>query len=215
MSIVDLANQVAPDAPAAGRSRLFVDPTSKVLSIRDDAGNITTLSDLANASVAAQGPGFAADTYLAGSNVALGNRVPKVRTLYQCTFDVSKTAAGTVAPVIILRIGTLGTTADAARVTFTFPAQTAAADVGTFSIWALFRTVGAGTAAVVQGRAHLVHKGTATGLTGLSIEPGPTVQAVSAGFDSAVASSIIGLSVNGGTSAAWTVQLVEAKVENI
>jgi hypothetical protein len=213
MSAVNLANQVAPAAPSAGRSRLFVDPVTKLLSLIDDAGTIQTLADVTNASVAAQGPGFAADTYLAGSNIALGNRLPKTRTLYQCTFDVSKTAAGTATPIIIVRIGTAGSTADAARVTFTFPAQTAIADVGTFSVWALFRTVGA--SGIVQGRANLIHRGPTTGLTGLSVEPGPTVQAVSAAFDTAIANSIIGLSVNGGGSAAWTVQLVEAKVENI
>jgi hypothetical protein len=213
MSYIDLANQIAPDAPASGRSRLFFDPVTKLLTMRDDAGVISTLADVTNGSIAAQGPGFAADTYLVGSDVRLGNRLPKARTLYQCTFDVSKTAAGTATPIIILRIGTAGSTADAARVTFTFPAQTAIADVGTFSVWALFRSVGA--AGIVQGRANLVHRGPTTGLTGLSVEPGPTVQAVSAAFDTAVANSIIGLSVNGGGSAAWTVQLVEAKVENI
>jgi hypothetical protein len=213
VSAVRLVNQLAPDAPPAGQTRLFVDPVSKLLSLRKDDAEIVTLADVTNASITAQGPGFAADTYLVGSSINLGNRLPKARTLYQCTFDVSKTAAGTATPIIILRIGTAGSTADAARVTFTFPAQTAIADVGTFSIWALFRSVGA--AGIVQGRANLVHKGPTTGLTGLSVEPGPTVQAASAAFDTAIANSIIGLSVNGGTSAAWTVQLVEAKVENI
>jgi hypothetical protein len=213
MSTHRLVNQAAPDTPPAGQTRLFVDPVSKLLGLRKDDGEIVTLADVTNASIAAQGPGFAADTYLVGSDVRLGNRLPKARTLYQCTFDVSKTAAGTATPIIILRIGTAGSTADAARVTFTFPAQTAVADVGTFSVWVLFRSVGA--AGIVQGRANLVHRGPTTGLTGLSVEPGPTVQAVSAAFDTAIANSIIGLSVNGGTSAAWTVQLVEAKVENI
>lgn len=215
MADILLDVQSPPATPAAGQAVIYVDNVSKKLSQKDDTGKVDTLDDFLNNSVAAQGPGFAADTYLIGSSIPLLSVVPRVGTLYQCTFDVAKTAAGTVAPAIIVRVGTLGTTGDAARLTFTFPAQTAIADVGTFTVWALFRTVGAGTAAVLQGRANLIHKGTATGLTGLSIEPGPTVQATSAGFDSTVANTIIGLSVNGGTSAAWTVQLVESMVTNI
>lgn len=215
MADILIDNQSPPATPASGQTVLYVDSASKKLSQKDDAGKVDTLDDFINQSVAAQGAGFASDTYLTGSSIALLSAVPRVGTLYQCTFDVSKTAAGTAAPVIILRVGTLGTTGDAARLTFTFPAQTAIADVGTFTIWALFRTVGAGTAAVLQGRANLIHKGTATGLTGLSIEPGPTLQVTSAGFDSTVANSILGLSVNGGASAAWTVQLAEAMVTNI
>lgn len=215
MADILLDVQSPPATPAAGQAVIYIDSASKKLSQKDDTGRVDTLDDFLNFSVAAQGPGFAADTYLTGSSVAFLSVLPRVGTLYQCTFDVAKTAAGTAAPVIIVRMGTLGTTSDAARLTFTFPAATAIADVGTFSVWALFRTVGAGTSAVLQGRANLIHKGTATGLTGLSIEPGPTVQVTSAGFDSTVASSIIGLSVNGGTSAAWTVQMVEANLQNI
>lgn len=213
MADILLDVQSPPPTPAAGQAVIYVDSVSKRLSTKDDAGLVATVVDLTNASVAAQGAGFAADTYLIGSSIALLSAVPRVRTLYQCTFDVAKTAAGTVAPVLILRFGTLGTTGDAAILTFTFPAQTAIADVGLFTVWALFRSVGA--AGVLQGRAALTHKGTATGLTGLSIEPGPVVQVTSAGFNTALANAIMGLSVNGGTSAAWTVQLVEALVTNL
>lgn len=215
MADILLDTQSPPATPAAGQAVLYVDNVSKKLSQKDDTGKIDTLDDFINQSVAAQGAGFATDTYLTGSSIALQSAVPRVGTLYQCTFDVSKTAAGVAAPVIIVRVGTLGTTGDATRLTFTFPAQTAIADVGTFTVWALFRTVGAGTAAVLQGRSNLIHKGTATGLTGLSIEPGPTLQVTSAGFDSTVANNIIGLSVNGGASAAWTVQMVESLISNI
>jgi hypothetical protein len=207
--------QSPPATPSAGQAVIYVDNVSKKLSTKNDAGVIDTIDDILNNSVAAQGAGFATDTYLTGSSIPLLSVVPKVGTMYQCTFDVSKSAAGTAAPVLIVRYGTVGTVADTARLTFTFPAQTAIADVGMFTVWALFRTVGSATTAVLQGRAALTHKGTATGLTGLSVEPGPVVQVTSAGFDSTVASSIIGLSVNGGGSAAWTVQLVEAMVSNL
>ena len=43
---------------------------------------------------------------------------------------------------------------------------------------------------------------------------GQAVQNTSGGFDSTVADLGIGASVNGGTSAAWTVQLVDAELLN-
>ena len=156
-----------------------------------------------------QGAGFSTDTYLVGSNISIPSGYPRVGTLYHATFDVSKTGAGTATPVIVLRIGTLGTTADAAICTFTFSAGTANADLGIFEVWGLFRTVGATTTAVVQGRAEARHGLSAT--TGLISLVSQTLQVTSSGFDSTVANSIMGLSVNGGASAAWTVQLVASE----
>lgn len=160
-------------------------------------------------SVSAQGAGFATDTYLVGSSIALPAGSPYVGSTYHCVFDVAKTAAGTATPIITLRIGTAGSTADAAICTFTFTAGTAAVDVGTIEVWATFRTVGSGTSAVLQGRAQIKHNLSITGLVNLV---SPTLQVTSAGFNSTTASTIIGLSVNGGLSAAWTVQLVRSEL---
>ena len=169
-------------------------------------------SILFNNSVASQGAGFATDTYLVGSNIQIPNTGPKVGTKYVCRFDAVKTAAGTATPIVNLRIGTNGSTADTARCTFTWTAGTAAADTGTFEISGIFRTVGASTSAVIQGRGELRHGTSAT--TGLVNLVAPTLQSTSSGFDSTVANSIIGLSVNGGASASWTVQLVDAELLN-
>ena len=162
-----------------------------------------------NQSTAAQGPGFAADTYLTGSSINV-NGLLKAGTRYKLVFDVNKTAAGVAAPTIIVRFGTAGTTADAARATLTFLAQTAAADDGTFEVYVTFRTVGA--TGVIQAIGTLTHRLQITGLANL---PSPTVRATSAAFDTTVANSIIGVSVNGGASASWTVQLVQATLENL
>jgi hypothetical protein len=51
--------------------------------------------------------------------------------------------------------------------------------------------------------------------TGLSNSPGPVRRATSAGFNSAVANAVLGVSVNGGSLAAWTVSLVQANLENL
>jgi hypothetical protein len=210
MADISLDVQSAPSTPAAGKAILYVDSTSKKLSTINDAGVIDTMDNLPNRSTAAQGPGFATDTYLTGSSISIPPGVLKIGAMYRCTFDVSKTAAGTATPIVIVRFGTNGTTADTARLTFTFTAGTAAADVGMFDIYALFRTVGA--SGVMQGRARITHNLSITGIVNLV---SPTLQVTSGAFDTTVANSIIGCSVNGGASAAWTVQLVEAELANI
>lgn len=160
-----------------------------------------------NSSVTSQGAGFSTDTYLTGSNIAIPSGSPYVGTVYRCIFTVSKTAAGTATPIVQLRIGTAGTTADTSICSFTFSAGTAATDVGRFEVTALFRTVGSGTSAIVQGHCGLISQPT-TGFSSLL----KGVQTTSSGFNSTTASSIIGVSVNGGTSASWTVQLVRAEL---
>lgn len=163
--------------------------------------------EYANQSVSSQTP-FASDTYLTGSNIPIPAGGPYVGTKFRLIFDVTKTAAGTATPIITVRIGTLGTTADAAILVFTFGAGTAAIDVGQFIIDCVFRTVGSGTSAVLEGTAQLISNLTTTGISNAV-----KVKAVtSAGFNSTTASSIIGASYNGGASAAHTIQLVRSEL---
>lgn len=161
-----------------------------------------------NYSVASQGTDFSSDTYLLGSNIAIPTGAPAVGTLYKLTFDLAKSAAGTATPVITVRVGTNGTTADAAVCAFTFAAGTAAADTGVFDVLCLFRTVGSGTSAVVQGQAKLTSNLTTTGISNAV----KALQVTSSGFNSTVASSIIGASYNGGASSAHTIQLLRAEL---
>lgn len=214
MATITVTTNTAPATPSTGAVTLYVDSTTKLLTVKDDAGTTTTNPLWKfNQSVAAQGPGFATDTYLVGSAISLPSGYPRVGTAYHASFDISKTAAGTATPVVALRIGTAGTVSDTAICTFTFSAGTAAADLGTCEISAVFRTVGSGTSAILQGRAEIRHGLSAT--TGLISLVSQTLQVTSSGFDSTVASSIIGLSVNGGASAAWTVQLVQSELRAV
>jgi len=181
-------------------------------SYNDGANTITLPAGgaapvLFNQSVAQQ-QGFATDTYLAGSSIATA-RV-KVGTRYHLIFDAAKTAAGTATPIITVRYGTAGAIGDTARATLTFLAGTAAADDATFDVWITFRVVGA--SAVIQAVSQCRHR---LSVTGFQVQPGTTVRATSGTFDSGVANSIIGVSVNGGASASWTVQLVQAELENL
>jgi hypothetical protein len=174
---------------------------------------VESYNSIENASTSTPGAGFAADTYLAGSSILIPTLgVLKATSIYRCQFDVTKTAAGVATPIINLRFGTAGTTADTSRGTHTFPAQTAAADGGVFSLVAVFRTVGSGTSAVLASRCILNHNLAATGL---STSNGPLTTALSGGFDSTPAGSIIGVSLNGGTSAAFTITVVEAELLNL
>lgn len=148
------------------------------------------------------------DTYLTGSNLAIPSGFPIVGSEYRCVFDVTKTNAGLVAPVITLRIGTAGTTADAAVLTFTMGAGTGAVDTGIFEIRARFRTVGAGTSAVLVGLLRLTSNLTTTGISN-------AVKArvvVSAGFNSTTANLIIGCSYNAGSAAVHTVEQVNSEL---
>lgn len=167
-----------------------------------------------NAAVSIPGAGFSSDTYLVGSSCAIPNSSLQAKSVYHLVFNVVKTAAGTATPIINLRFGTNGSTADTSRGTFTFTAGTAVADEGVFEIWATFNTVGSGSSAVIQSLATCRHRLSVTGITGAAAVSEPEI-ATSGGFDSTVSSSIIGVSVNGGASAAWTISFVFAELTNL
>lgn len=163
-----------------------------------------------NFSTANQGAGFATDTYVTGSNILIPAQLPRAGTIYTCEISGSKTAAGTATPIINLRVGTGAAVGDASRGTFTFSAGTAATDQFRIRIQALFRTVGGGTSAVLQSHCEAISQPT-TGFSSLL----KGIWQTSGGFDSTVASSYIGVSVNGGASAAWTVYQVLSYLENV
>jgi hypothetical protein len=151
------------------------------------------------------------DTYLTGSSIAVPAGL-QVGSIYRCMFYVTKTAAGVAAPVVSVRFGTNGTTADTAVCTLTFPAQSGAIDTGMFEIEAIFRTVGSGTSAVLVAVGKISHALASTGFS--TSNNGLTLNA-SSGFNSTTAASIIGVSANGGASAVWSVTAVRAELRNV
>jgi hypothetical protein len=166
------------------------------------------------ASVAAQTLGTA-DTYVTGSGLTVVPSRLQAGSFYRCVIDLAKTAAGTAIAVATVRMGTLGTTGDAAICTLTFPsAQTAAVNNGTLRIYVNFRSVGAGTAAVVQAILNLELQTAAVGFISAGAAIGPPVRATSAGFNSSTVTKI-GVSINAGASSAWTTQLVQTDLLNI
>jgi len=168
--------------------------------------------DRHNASVANQAIGGNTDVYIAGSNVDIPQGKAKAGTKYRLKFNVVKTANGTAAPVLSIRVGTAGAVGDAARAALTFAPQTAVIDEGVFEIEADFRTVGAGTAAVLQALGVIGHRLAATGL---STSNNSVAINTGGGFDSTLANLKIGASVNAGVQSAWTLSLVSAELVNL
>lgn len=198
---------------AADRIPVGADGTSLMAAASAALGVKYALATLSNRNVS-NNTGFAADQYLVGSSIAMGAGGPVVGTRYKLVFDMVKTAAGVAALAVTVRYGTAGSTADAALLTFTFPAGTAVVDSGTFELDVVFRTVGSGTAAVVAGICRLKHNLAITGLAASTAVGFTQLAVTSSGFNSTPANSILGVSVNGGTSFAGTNTVAAAECIN-
>lgn len=201
MADILIDNQVAPATPAAGKSVLWIDATTKKQVQTDDAGHrYGTLSRCW--STASQGAGFAADTYITSSGILIPGFGMEAGQLYRWTISWSKTAAGTATPILIARIGAAQTVADTARSTMTGQAAAAAVSGGIMVAECFVRSVSA-TGQLVCAF------GFASGVLG----PGGGIDNVPATFDNtALAGQFVGLSLNAGASAAWTITSVAGEL---
>jgi hypothetical protein len=200
-------NQGAPATPASGTSFLYPSTGSRQWSSKDDTGLVLSLpgiSSVATADILAS----AADTYLAG--LAVPPHGLQAKTFFKWRFYFSKTAAGVVAPIWRVRVGTAGTTADTARLTFTGVAQTAAVDNAFVEINAVLRAVGGASGVLAGGLALQKAAVTAVGLT--NTVGGLVLQNTSGTFDTTVANLIVGVSVDPGASGVFTHQVVFAQM---
>lgn len=158
----------------------------------------------------------AADTYVTNSFITIPANRLQAKSKFKYEFSITKAAAGTGTPVVTVRFGTAGTTADAAILTFTWPAaNTAVADEMKLSIMGTFRTVGSVTSAVVEGMMTAEHELTTTGFGGTGLGANIIVNATSAGFNSTTASAGLGVSINGSTAASWTLRQGWGVLENL
>lgn len=193
-------NQSAPSTPASGKNILYFDSTSKKLTHKDDGGT-NRGGTLAKNTSTGQQTGFASDTYLTGSAITIPSFGMEVGQIYKWEVGIEKTAAGTAAIVCTVRTGTNGTTADTSRAALTQTvAQTATASVKTMYVTALVRTVSA--SGVIVAHMDFGGSGSTTGF-------GDGDRIVSSTFDNtALAGQFIGLSLNGGASASYTIDSV-------
>lgn len=157
---------------------------------------------------------FNTDTLLAGSSILLPSGVTIAGIQYEVVFDMVKTAAGTATPIVNIRFGTAGTTADASICTMTFGAGTAAVDTGKFTMVGTLRSAGSGTTAVMAGSTMINHALAATGLTNTGASGTGQITTIGGGFNSTVANSYLSVSFNGGTSFSGTNNYVQARLYN-
>jgi hypothetical protein len=182
-------------------------------TIRSDATNFASYpAQLVNSSTTSQATFSTSDIYVAGSNITVTAGDFKAGGQYKCVFDMTK-SAGTGAIVITLRVGTLGTTGDAAIQTYTFGAGTGVADLGIFEVIVTWRSVGSGTSAVINSMCRCTHQLATTGLIsnagGWMVLGSPQP---SSGFASNTATTI-GLSFNGSTAFAGTATMVQTQLQ--
>lgn len=176
--------------------------------------NSPVVSTLKSAfSTATVSAGYSTDTYLAGSGILVPTGGFVVGTRYTCVFDMVKTGAGTAAFTITVRIGAGGgVVGDTSILSLAFAVGTGVVDTGTFTVSSYFRTVGATTTAVLVGTASCSHALAATGLISTGASGFGQVTAVSSGFDSTIAATTIGISINGGASFSGTNTMVQAEL---
>lgn len=206
---LNLVNQVIGMGTPSAVSRVS---TNSVSTTTHTHALTLPTADIHNSSTVQQS-GFAADTYLTGSAIAIPNGSLQAKSKYRLKFTMTKTAAGTAAIVINVRFGTNGTTADASVLTMTFTnAQSNHIDTAAFDLEVAFRTVG-GAATVVATM--LSTKDNTTLNRGHYVSPSYAQQVVGGAFNSAVANSIIGVSYNGGLNYVGTCELVDAELKNL
>ena len=196
MADILIDNQAGPTTPAAGKSVLFVDSTAKRLAVTDDGGTPRGGAISSNSSTA-QVTGFAADTWLTSSDIIIPSYGMKVGQVYCWEVGIEKTAAGVALFAATVRVGSARTTADTARCSLAQTvAQAATASANILFVRAMVRTVSA--SGVLVG---------AMGFTGTQMGDGDRI--VSATWDNtAVAGQYVSLSLNGGTSASYTIDYV-------
>lgn len=177
------------------------------LQLRDYFGD-----SIQNQSVASQAVTAATLTYIAGSALAVPVAGLRVGTWFRWRMYLTKTAAGTAASTWHVRLGTAGTTADTAILTFTQTGLgTAVADTGYVDILAVIRGP-ITSSCIAVGTCVLGHD---LQITGFSVRPNVIVQSTSAAFNATTASLIVGVTQTSGASQAFTYQQVVAEAKQL
>src|SRR4029077_6065194 len=126
-------------------------------------------------------------------------------------FNMTKTAAGSALSTFDICFGTNGSTSDTARVSFTKPAGTAAADEGWVDIYATVRGP-LSASGIVVGQFNLIHN---LQNTGHALIPCVSVNTISGALDVTTANLIAGVCITSGASDAITIQMVQAEAMNL
>lgn len=207
MSQLILTETASVSTPAATKATMYVDtsstPSARVVT---DSGLNVSLAGVRNYSTGSQSPSATTRTYITGSALAVPVNKLQVGSSFRWMFNMTKTGAGSSTSTIDIAVGTAGTTADTARVSFTKPAGTAVIDEGVVTVYAVVRSIGA--TGVMVGEFTMIHNLSATGHMTI---PCACVNTISSGFDMTVANLIVGLCITTGTSDAITIQMVQSQ----
>src|SRR6266446_4959994 len=98
MADILLDNESFPSTPAASKSLIYVDSTTKRLHQLDDGGKPHGVLST-NASTSAQGAIATTEVYLTGSSLLIPSSGIKAGMIFLWWISASKTAAGVAAPV--------------------------------------------------------------------------------------------------------------------
>lgn len=210
MADIALDTQTTPAAPSAGVMVAYFDTTTKMLSVKDTNGFVRTFG-CSNFSTASQAPSATTRTYIAGSALSVPTNKLQVGTCFRWSFNMTKTAAGVAASTIDICVGTAGTTADTARVSFAKPAGTAVVDEAQCEVWCICRGP-VGASGVFVGEFLMTHN---LQITGHAIIPCVVVNTVSGTFDITTANLIVGLCITTGAADAITIQMCQAEAWNL
>jgi len=142
-------NQAAPSTPAASKSVLWVDNTSKRAAQTDDGGTHRGILGKVNTTTT-QALGSASDTYITNSAIPIPSFGIQAGMLFRWYIGYLQTATANTF-VIKIRVGSAKTTADTdiSNTLATTVTNAATAQGGSFEVYYLVHTIGAsGTGAV-------------------------------------------------------------------
>lgn len=211
MSQLKFNEIAAPTTPASAKAVVYTsNDANPILRFKDDAGADRNLTDINNYSTASQAPAATTRTYITGSAITIPAVKLKIGTMLRWVFDMTKTAAGSASSTFDICFGTNGTTADTARVSFTKPAGTAAADNAWVTITAVVRGPLSGSGVVV-GHFTMTHN---LASTGHAVIPVVDVTTVSSAFD-VTTPTFAGVCITTGASDAITIEMVSARAWNL
>lgn len=172
--------------------------------------NLAPASDK-NASLADQTINAASSALLAGSLLAVPTDKLRLGTVFRWTISLSKTNAGTAANTFVVRLGTAGTIADPAILTFTLPVGTAVVDTGEIEITVTIRGP-LSAACIAQGLFRMVHNLSTTGLANV---PAVVLKVTSPAFNATTADLKASVSCTTAAATVLTFQQVIARAENL
>lgn len=208
-----------------GKQNITTAPGDSAIIVQDSGDNIIVLVyervagtpnvNPFNAQIANQTPAASATTLLSDTVAPIPDSGVQIRSRFLWHVVASKTAAGTVAPIFLSKIGPNGTTADPTVLTFTFPAVgTAAADV--LDAWIEMVIVGPLTGVCVVRGVMLVQRTLGNGATGWYTVAGMLrIIGTPATFDATVASLKASLSITLGAGYVVTIEHASVETNNL